>query len=616
MALANVAELFYQAGLNVLMVDWDLEAPGLDRFFFPPDRVEEILDKFGVMDMMLGYKRRMAQPPSSEKGEEETLPFEDPEQFLVDVSPNGAGNGRLWLLPAGRRLREHFAEYVSAVLTFDWEDFYQNWEGGLYIEWLRRRFEEIADVVLIDSRTGVTEIGGVCTYQLADVIAMLCAANQQSLEGIYNMARSFKRREAEEFRSNRPLEVIVVPARLEQAEGDKLNQFKQDFLSLSDAFVPSAFKRYPEVLWSLGIPYVPYYAYNEIVAVREREKAIAEPLVKSFEKLARTLVQLAPDGSPLKRAFSAEPMQALEGQDALVAFRSDFQIALKQIDVLYDYKRLHDLFQELGELYSLIDQDLKRLPSDQIAWESLELYSFELQDTINGLLDVARQAPLAVDETWWTQQLSQARAEMRMATENYDLAQLRSVTRRLNLVLAREFSRINTRLVAAADAMRLGNLVKTMTNIRNSLDFPGVDRQVMRQFEESIEALARLNHNLAELVANHDSWQAIDDELRRIEATLDQDIVELELTWPDLKKMTHNLCGDSTADWAISLNRASDELESALLSENPVNTRRLFWRFHGQSSRRFRQVDSALLSLCQDLQKIVEPLDLLLRMVQ
>jgi MinD-like ATPase involved in chromosome partitioning or flagellar assembly len=32
MALANIAELFYRRGLKVLMVDFDLEAPGLERY--------------------------------------------------------------------------------------------------------------------------------------------------------------------------------------------------------------------------------------------------------------------------------------------------------------------------------------------------------------------------------------------------------------------------------------------------------------------------------------------------------------------------------------------------------------------------------------------------------
>ena len=33
MALANLAELYYQRGLRVLIIDFDLEAPGLERFF-------------------------------------------------------------------------------------------------------------------------------------------------------------------------------------------------------------------------------------------------------------------------------------------------------------------------------------------------------------------------------------------------------------------------------------------------------------------------------------------------------------------------------------------------------------------------------------------------------
>ncbi len=51
MALANIAELFYQAGLKVLIIDWDLEAPGLERFF--PFKHETVTDHLGLMDMLL-----------------------------------------------------------------------------------------------------------------------------------------------------------------------------------------------------------------------------------------------------------------------------------------------------------------------------------------------------------------------------------------------------------------------------------------------------------------------------------------------------------------------------------------------------------------------------------
>ena len=81
MALANVAELLYQSGLRVLMVDWDLEAPGLERFF--PVDLEKVLEKRGVMDLILNYKTQMAND-STISGQEE-LPFEKPYALAVDI---------------------------------------------------------------------------------------------------------------------------------------------------------------------------------------------------------------------------------------------------------------------------------------------------------------------------------------------------------------------------------------------------------------------------------------------------------------------------------------------------------------------------------------------------
>jgi len=156
MALANIAELCYRAGLKVLMIDWDLEAPGLERFF--SIEKEDVIDNPGLMDMLQEYKKRMAQSPS--KNDDQKLPFAKIDPFVVDVYPNDTGTGRLLLLPAGRRSGEYFAEYSNTILTFDWHDFYENWEGEIFFEWLRKQFKDEfdTDIVLIDSRTGVTEI--------------------------------------------------------------------------------------------------------------------------------------------------------------------------------------------------------------------------------------------------------------------------------------------------------------------------------------------------------------------------------------------------------------------------------------------------------------------------
>ena len=43
MALANTAVQLARAGRSVLMIDWDLEAPGLDQYFLRPGKLEASL---------------------------------------------------------------------------------------------------------------------------------------------------------------------------------------------------------------------------------------------------------------------------------------------------------------------------------------------------------------------------------------------------------------------------------------------------------------------------------------------------------------------------------------------------------------------------------------------
>jgi len=46
MALANIAVLLVRSGKKVLAVDWDLEAPGLDKYF-KSETIKACLNKCG-----------------------------------------------------------------------------------------------------------------------------------------------------------------------------------------------------------------------------------------------------------------------------------------------------------------------------------------------------------------------------------------------------------------------------------------------------------------------------------------------------------------------------------------------------------------------------------------
>ena len=299
MALANVAELLYRAGLKVLMIDWDLEAPGLERFFCPDD-LERILDKRGIIDLILKYKMQMTKKIQLQK--EQELPFEKPKDIMIDIYPEST-HGKLYFINAGRRSKGNISEYANAVLTFDWKDFYENWQGEAYIEWLRKEFEKVADVILIDSRTGVTEMGGVCTYHLADVVVLFCAANDQNIQGTIEMVKNFSNPKLIELRHDRQLRTLVVPARIEKtAETTALNQFRKK----CDIFIKPLsddLKKNVELLKELEIPYVPLYAFDEIIAVKQEDKSkrYSDELTKAYTKLTQVIASFAPQGSVIQQ---------------------------------------------------------------------------------------------------------------------------------------------------------------------------------------------------------------------------------------------------------------------------------------------------------------------------
>ncbi len=290
MALANVAELLYKQGKKVLAVDWDLEAPGLEEYF-PIERIN-LYENTGVIDLLQNYKKLLGTRKLNSWDELEASLLKDFNDAVFNIYPESSLKGSLSIIPAGLRQRDQFKEYADAVKDFDWTDFYDKWDGELYIKWLQQQMKKEADVILIDSRTGVTEVGGVCVYQLADTVVMFCTASKQSIEGTHRVAEDLRRPAVQKWRGGKAVEIIVVPARVESlTEGTALNSFRKRFESKFKDFMPEAVKIDIGKLWDFIIPHVPYYAFEERVAVRESEQFNAQPLVKAFKVLTSLMLR-------------------------------------------------------------------------------------------------------------------------------------------------------------------------------------------------------------------------------------------------------------------------------------------------------------------------------------
>ena len=172
MALVNAAVALAKRGRRVLVVDFDLEAPGLDTFdiFRSPKPVS------GVIDFVAEYLLSGQAPKI--------------DGFVSEAAGVGDDGGALWSMPSGAQ----HAAYAANFNQIDWGALYERHDGYLLFEDLKEQWKQVLrpDYVLIDSRTGHTDTGGICTRQLPDAVAILFFPNDQNLRGLTTVVHDIR----------------------------------------------------------------------------------------------------------------------------------------------------------------------------------------------------------------------------------------------------------------------------------------------------------------------------------------------------------------------------------------------------------------------------------------
>ena len=281
MALANVAWLLASSGLRVLVVDWDLEAPGLHRYYHPLLVDPELRDTEGLIDLLRAYVRQALPSSNTPLGQGPVEWLNEPgrlEAYVCGLELDLPPGGKLDFLPAGRQS----PAYSAAVTSFNWTSFYHGRDirGGELLQALRTRWAASYDYVLIDSRTGVSDTSGICTVLMPDVVVDCFTFNAQNIRGGVDAARTIAAAE------ERAIRLLPVPMRVEDAEQERL-EAGRDFARQSFApYLDWLPRDQRATYWStIEIPYKPFYAYEEIPATVADRPMEARSLLNAFERL-------------------------------------------------------------------------------------------------------------------------------------------------------------------------------------------------------------------------------------------------------------------------------------------------------------------------------------------
>jgi len=309
MALANVACLLARGQTErkgILVIDWDMEAPGLHRFFrslfkrqIPSDKnLDQELDvRPGLIELFQELDKATNNSDFVDKDQSEELAgrlFNEVklERFILKTDLPS-----LHLLKAGR----FDEDYPSRVNAFDWQALYNR--APWLFQSLAKRLGELYQYILIDSRTGFTDISGICTMLMPEKLVVVFTPNRQSLTGLTSLVQraTHYRRQSDDLR---PLVVFPLPARIETSEGDLYNwwrfgapereitgyqpQFENIFKEVYGLSECNLKKYFNEV----QISHSSAYAYGEEIAVLVDPEGHSLSLTRAYQNFALRLIEL------------------------------------------------------------------------------------------------------------------------------------------------------------------------------------------------------------------------------------------------------------------------------------------------------------------------------------
>lgn len=191
-ALLNVANQLALRGRSVVMIDFDLEAPGLHSAVTKIwEEAETRLQESGMIDYFADYEA------SGQGGAEMKVP-----DFRTYLSRGFGLGDRIRLMTAGN-LSDPY-EYSKRLAQLNIVDFAEKWYGRELLLQLRKDIAaDECDYLLIDSRTGFTDALGATTVLLPHAVVLLTNLSEQSLDGTKQILDLIHRHGTQEGRKSR-----------------------------------------------------------------------------------------------------------------------------------------------------------------------------------------------------------------------------------------------------------------------------------------------------------------------------------------------------------------------------------------------------------------------------
>ncbi len=283
LCLANIATRLSEFGKKVCLLDFDLEAPGLHYKF---NKYVNTNFKNGIVDYIFEFVEKNTVPNSIHK-------------YSYDIRVKSIKSAPMRIIPAGN---VYTKDYWSKLSSIDWNKlFYGDNSQGIpfFLDLKQKIKEELKpDFLLIDSRTGITEIGGIGLSLFADEIVLLASYNEENIEGSKNIIVSLLNKENQLGRKTPKINFVITRIPFPSTPKERANEklIKESTQKRINSFVQKSNKNFT-IREILTIHSDRELELKETLKINDERDSQVIPISRDYIKLFEEITkdELTPD---------------------------------------------------------------------------------------------------------------------------------------------------------------------------------------------------------------------------------------------------------------------------------------------------------------------------------
>lgn len=259
LALSNIAKRLSEFGKKVCILDFDLEAPGLHI------KLENQIQKQGIQIGIVDYIYEFSTTGN--------IP-EDISRYSTKLK----SDKNISFIAAGNPLSNNYWMKLAQINW--WKFFYSKKSEGIpfFLDLKEKiRLKYNPDYLLIDSRTGITELSAITISILADSVVFFSANNKENIQGCKHVLKSLSNSENNLFGIKKDIHFVL--SRIPSPE-------KPDEKTKEDALTTKIFSEFNEFR---GNDNISIKSFNILHSDRELEMEECIKIGYEFEKLAGSI---------------------------------------------------------------------------------------------------------------------------------------------------------------------------------------------------------------------------------------------------------------------------------------------------------------------------------------